>query len=127
MDVYPMDEKSDGKAVWNQKGVLTAQRYRGLWKLEAAASGTYEVSLRRWPGESGLAFQDVPKKGQPVVYTEARLNVGKGEVVLPIDMSSSHATFTIQIEKGQLDLDAQLIDAQGQVVSAYYVEITRVR
>jgi arylsulfatase A-like enzyme len=126
MDVHPMGEEHSGKAVWNQKGVLTAQRYRGLWKLEAVASGTYEISLRRWPLESGLAFQDIPNKGQLVVYKEARLSVGNGEVVLPIDMNSTRVTFAVQIEKGLLDMDAVLIDAQGQISSAYYVEINRV-
>jgi hypothetical protein len=126
MDVHPMGEEYSGKAVWNQKGVLTAQRYRGLWKLEAVASGTYEISLRRWPLESGLAFQDIPNKGQLVVYKEARLSVGNGEVVLPIDMNSTRVTFAVQIEKGLLDMDAVLIDAQGQISSAYYVEINRV-
>lgn len=126
MDVHPMDEKSPGKAVWNQKGVLTAQRYRGLWKLEAAATGSYEVSLRRWPPESGLAFEDTPNKGQLVIYKEARLNIGKGEVVQPIDMSSARVTFTVQIETGPFEMDAVLVDTQGQISSAYFVELKRV-
>jgi hypothetical protein len=125
MDVHPLEGESLGKAVWNQKGVLKGQRYRGEWKLEAASSGTYVISLGRWPVESKLAFGDVPNKGEPVVYKEARLNVGDGELVLPIDMKSTRVTFNVRLEKGTLDMDAVLVDTGGQISSAYYVEVKR--
>lgn len=127
MDLHPLptagNKKAKGKTIWNQKAVKKGEAYRGLWKLEVATAGTYEISLRRFPAESGLKFRDVPHKGETVEYKTAELRIGTITEKMAVDMSSGKVAFTVDLKAGSADMDAVLIDANGQKTSAYYVDV----
>tara|TARA_R110000850_G_scaffold159723_5_gene284052 strand:+ start:3207 stop:4991 length:1785 start_codon:yes stop_codon:yes gene_type:complete len=122
MDLHAINENG-GKTVWNQKGVLTAARNYGVWKIDVAIAGTYTISLRRWPSESGLKFSDTPHKGTPMTYREAQLKIGPHDLTQVIDPHTSKVAFTITLESGPTDLDAVLIQADGKKTTAYFVTI----
>jgi arylsulfatase A-like enzyme len=124
MDVHAIGDAA-GKTVWNQKGVLTAARHRGLWKLQIARAGDYRISLRRWPAESGLKFADTPRNGTPVTYQEARLRIGGHKLTLPVDASSEQITFSVSLKAGPTDLDAVLVTDDGNESTAYFVVVGR--
>lgn len=130
MDLHPIPgtgrkNKGKGKTVWNQKAVKKGESYHGLWKLEVAQAGTFEVTLRRFPAESGLKFNDVPHKGARVEYKTAELNIGTFSGKMPVDMSSTAVTFTVDLPVGPAEMDAVLIDAKGRKTSAYYVDVLK--
>jgi arylsulfatase B len=129
MDLHALPKtgkkKNKGKTVWNQKAVKKGDTYHGVWKLEVAQPGTYEISLRRFPEESGLTFSDVPAKGSAVEYRQAELKIGKHRLSKPVDMASHKVTFSVDLSPGPAELDAVLIDADGRETSAYYVNVLR--
>ena len=128
MDLHPfptLGKKAKGKTVWNQKAVKKGDVYRGIWHLDVAQTGTYEISLRRFPEESGLKFSDVPPKGAAVEYKTAELKIGTVFEKKPVDMSSDKVTFTVELDAGPADLDAILVDSKGRETSAYYVDVLR--
>jgi hypothetical protein len=129
MDLHPFPtvgkNKDKGKTVWNQKAVKKGETYHGIWLLEVAQAGTYEISLRRFPAESGLKFSDVPHKGENVEYETAELKIGPHSDKKPVDMSSDKVTFSVKLEAGPVDLDAVLVDSKGRKTSAYYVYVLR--
>lgn len=123
MDVRDRMGAGAGKQIWNQKGVATGLMYHGVWKLEVAQSGSYTFKLRRYPPESGLNFSSVPHKAKKVVYTEAQLRVREHDLSRPVDMSLESVDFTVELEAGPVDLDANFTNDKGQTTSAYYVEV----
>ena len=125
MDVRDRKGEGAGKQIWNQKGVATGLTYHGVWKLEVAEAGDYTFKLRRYPPESGLNFSSVPHKAKKVVYTQAQLKVGAHDLTKPVGMSAESVDFTVKLEAGPVELDANLTNADGQTTSAYYVEVAR--
>jgi arylsulfatase A-like enzyme len=118
-------KKNKGKVVWNQKAVKKGEPYHGIWELDVAQAGTYEISLRRFPAESGLKFSDTPNKGADVEYKTAELKIGAVSKKMPVDMSSDRVTFCIELKEGPAELDAVLIDSKGRKTSAYYVDVLK--
>jgi len=116
-------QKQKGKTVWNQKAVKKGDAYHGLWKLEVAQAGTYEISLRRFPEESGLKFSDTPPKGGAVEYKKAELNIGTIREEKQVDMESGKVTFTVDLIAGPVEMDAIFMDSKGKKTSAYYVSV----
>ena len=125
MDVQPFSGDGRGKTVWNQSAVRKGNRYHGQWHLDVASAGTYRITLRRWPEESGLTFSDVPHKGVAVKYREARLTIGGISETKPVEMKASAVTFSVTLPAGPTSMDAALVDTNGEVTSAYYVEILK--
>ena len=110
-------------SLYNQKAIKKGESYHGLWKLEVAQAGTYEISLRRFPAESGLNFSDTPPKGEAVEYEKAELKIGTVSETKSVDMASDHVIFTVKLEAGPVEMDATLIDNKGKKTSAYYVYV----
>ncbi len=125
MDVCAREGESNGKQVWNQGGVSNGSMYQGIWKLKVATAGEYTFKLRRFPPESGLAFDAVPHKGKKVLFSEAQFKAGPHGLKKAVNMSAESVDFTVVLETGPLDLDACLIDSKGQATSAYYIEVQR--
>ena len=127
MDLYPLDEKSKGKIVWNQSHVLKGNRNRGKWLLEVAEAGKYEFALSRWPKESELNFSESPRKAQKRNYSEAQLIIAGKRQKQSVNPKAKQIRFSAKLEKGPLELEALLIEKGGEVTSAYYVEILKHR
>lgn len=127
MDLYPKEGSGRGAIVWNQKGVKKGQRFHGFWKLEVDSPGVYQFDLRRWPVESGLLFSDVPHKGKKVVYKKASLKLGDFSESKPVDMNSDRVRFEVELGRGPLDMDATFLTDSGEITSAYFVDVKKLK
>jgi len=134
MHIYPY------KYVWHQNGVLEGVRGRGKLKVEIAREGTYRISLRRYPLESGLAFNEqVAARNESVEIsnpmpasehhnlTHASLYIAGISETKPIPSDNAEAVhFEGYIPAGKYDLTAFLEDEQGRVYPSYYTYIERI-
>ncbi len=52
---------------WHQNGAVRASQASSRWKVEIVDPGEYTISLRRFPGESGLAINaEFPASEKPI-------------------------------------------------------------
>jgi len=110
----------------------------GAWKIDALKEGKYEILLRRWPVESGLALD----AGAPPFETVCSGEPERAGVAFPID----HATldldtvrftakpaddptavrFELEIPQGEHQLHGIFRDADGKAVcGAFYAHVRR--
>ncbi len=124
---------------WHQYGAVTPQPSAGRWKVEFAVDGDYEISLRRFPRESGLAINEAfeaaakPRRlasampaSEKTDFVEAFLFVGKHQKSADIEASAEEITYTLDMAAGKYDLEASLIDSLGRIHPAYYVYIEKI-
>lgn len=135
MHIYPY------KYVWHQNGVLEGVRGKGKLKVEIANEGTYRISLRRYPRESGLAFNEhVTAKKESLEIsnpmpasdhhnlTHATLYLAGISETKPIPSDTAEeVSFEGYIPAGKFDMTAILLDEQGRVYPSYYTYIERIR
>lgn len=121
----------------NPKAIRGCVMDSGPWQLHVSRSGTYDVTLRRWPEESGLAISDpapvmegvdgtLPEgKALPVV----RAWIGIGDVEREVDVGSDDraVTFRIDLSEGPTTLQTWWIDKDGnRLAGAYYATVERI-
>src|SRR3546814_815000 len=124
--------------MWHQVGALRGSRALGLFKVEFAESGTYQISLCRYPRESGYAINEhIPAvktsvevnrpmpESKPMNFSSAALYVGDFLETEKIEKGDKEVTFNVEMQKGKYDLKAMLMDDQGKRYPAYYLYIER--
>ncbi len=124
--------------IWHQYGAVTASQATGRWKIEFVEDGEYKISICRFPRESGLAINEsFPAMEKPVELDRAMPAGVKTDFVQAYiyvaDLSESaeimdgqkEVSFTARISAGKYDMEAQLIDKDGRVHSAYYVYVEK--
>jgi arylsulfatase A-like enzyme len=133
MHIYPY------KNAWHQHGALNAVQGKGLLKIEISQEGNYRISLRRYPRESGLSFnQNVPAKEETlevnqampasnneITMKEATLYLGEISETKPIANDEEEVNFEAYIPAGKYDMIATLSDEENRVYPAYYVYIEK--
>jgi len=100
--------------------------------------GNYKISLRRFPRESGLGFNDeFPAKedkietqnempaSNNVGFKEAYLYVADFEKSAEIKNNDEEINFTMNQPKGKFDLEARLFDKKGRAYPVYYLYIEK--
>lgn len=128
-----------GKA-WHQHGAVMASPASGSWKINFAESGSYKISLCRFPRESGLeinaTFPAQAKERRldstmPASvkdnFTKAYLYVANVDAKLPIKAGAKEVTFNVEVTEGKYDMIAQLIDENGVLFPSYYVYIEKIQ
>jgi len=126
-------------SAWHQYGAVNAVRGSGRWKVEIVESGTYLISLRRFPRESGLAineeFEALDKPQRLERAMPASKNVGFEEAFLyiadfsdrgDIPANAGEVSFEMNLSEGKYDMEAQLIDSLGRVYPSYFVYIQKI-
>ncbi|MEM1443351.1 MAG: arylsulfatase [Verrucomicrobiota bacterium] len=120
-----------------QKQVRRADLKNGYWELDVARAGTYEIELRRWPRESGLALRD-GLEATPVTDGEllpgvaldihsARIQFGNFKARKVIGENSRFVKFTGHLNSGPKRLYTWFDDSNRQpIVGAYYVYVNRI-
>ncbi|HYW94908.1 MAG TPA: arylsulfatase [Bacteroidales bacterium] len=125
--------------IYHQYGALEAGQGSGIFKIEFASTGTYKISLCRYPRESGLAINEVFPGIKPTLevndpmppsnnvnMTKALLFVGDYEgLTKKIRPGDKEITFTVEMQKGKYDMETLLYDADNHVYPAYYVYIEK--
>jgi arylsulfatase A-like enzyme len=124
---------------WNQDMIRLAKGGNGPWEVEVARRGTYLISLRRYPKESGLALNAmaaVPPAeegvesfppGKALDIHKARVRIGDVEKEMIVSPKAESADFILQLPVGKTSLETWLIDNQEKSYGAFYTYITRVR
>ncbi|VGO18922.1 Arylsulfatase [Pontiella sulfatireligans] len=120
---------------------------KGIWHIEAAVAGIYEIEVRRWPKEAEAPFDGVPKVNKTVDAWSTRgpkttfLTSGK-ITALPIGSVSLKAgefyekravgpedkalIFDVELPKGVVTIDAVFYDKNDKrMTNAYYVYVRK--
>ena len=111
----------------------------GPWKVDVAQPGTYAITLRRWPVESGLAldagtppFQTLCSgkplpAGKALPITQATLDVGSLRYTSEPCCDPSAIRFEIALPAGETMLHGIFRDDQGKALcGAFYAYIKRI-
>lgn len=123
---------------WNQRGALLASGAPGTLKVEFVTPGKYQISLMRYPPESGLTFNaEVPAEekhlqiqqplpaARQVHLTEATLVVAGIHKTMPIGKDDQAVVFEVFVPAGKYDMQAVLMDKEGRHYPAYYTYVKK--
>ena len=134
---------------WHQGSVRTADRklpkgaktlvHKGHWAVKVVEDGKYQISLRRWPVESGVAINaalpagdNVPgatmafrtAEGNSIGATHGVLRIdGKDLDRKPVEKDAEDVSFVTELKKGSYQLAPIFQIEQGEL-GAYYVIVT---
>jgi arylsulfatase len=109
----------------------------GPWNVQVVRPGRYEVTLARWPEESGLALAEAAPEFQARAGTTeagvalpiagAALKTPDGTVLTgTVPGTDTSVSFTLPLEAGRSQLHGWLRDAGGNdVCGAYYAYVRR--
>jgi arylsulfatase len=119
-----------------QAQVRRGERKNGLWHLEVAQAGVYEIELRRWPREADLALSAAAPAtkltdgqltaGVAIPIARASVEVGEQKRSLQLEPEAKSAVFRVQLDRGPIELKTTFHDEAGQsLLGAYYAYIRR--
>jgi hypothetical protein len=128
--------KNDEPHIWHQRNIREAPLTNGVWPLKVVKSGTYKITLYRYPPESGLSINaSTPAlveesdccgpvgKGISIQAIKAGINIGKYSSEKNVDKNDRGIPFQIQLSKGEIDLKAWFESKKGETRGAYYVSV----
>ncbi|MGM0531593.1 MAG: arylsulfatase [Bacteroidota bacterium] len=137
------DLHTPGSVAWNHSQIRKPQKSHlsiGYFMIDVYESGTYEISLRRWPRESGLAFDETPgqlgedkpwyeakPEGTVVDLEKAAIEVEGLHLEKPVDMSAEEATFQAKLSGGRQQFKPYFVTQDNEEFGAFYVYIEPVR
>lgn len=133
-------------AEWREGAIGGVGRLRegakrhGVWDVEVATSGNYEIQLRRWPEESGLklregapAWEPRDKKtpdhagygpGKALPLATGHLRIGANSVAEPVRPDDRAVVFRLQLEAGRTECEAYFSDEEGKsLCAAFFVTV----
>ena len=121
----------------NPGGVRGCVMDSGIWQLAVSQDGAYEITLRRWPKESGLAItapapvmegvDGTLMEGKALPAVRAWMQIGKSVQETEVQVDDAAVTMTVDLEEGPTHLQTWWIDEKGErLAGAYYVTIERV-
>ena len=132
-----------GSTPWNQSHVRKAvngARNTGFWNVNILEDGEYEIRLRRWPEESGVAIdaslppgEDVPgvkayrtTPGKQIEPTMASIRIGEAFRESEVASHSKEVMFKLPLKAGKARMTALFTTDDGTEYGAYYVYVEKV-
>ncbi len=108
----------------------------GVWHIEVAAPGEYEIELRRWPREAGLALAaEAPAEtltdgklpaGRALAVAAARIQVQGQAQRVSVSASQEAAVFRVPLRAGPTTLQSWFLNAaDAPICGAYYAYIRK--
>jgi hypothetical protein len=108
----------------------------GVWHIAIAQEGEYEISLRRWPEETGAsitaalpeykAADGVYPPGAALPIARARIQVQDFDQASPVGPEDKAVLFTTRLRPGPAKLQTWFLNAEGSAIcGAYYVSVRR--
>jgi hypothetical protein len=108
----------------------------GVWHVEFAREGEYELTLRRWPAEAQTAISagvsafkaadGMYSAGVALPIVKARLKVADVDESLSVGASDTAVTFRARLKAGPAELKTWFYGSDGrELCGAYYVEVRR--
>lgn len=110
---------------WNQPHIRKGLAVNGFWAVEVARDGEYELELRRWPEELGLAITKAIPGGKAISATKARVKIADIDMTKPVGEDTAAVTFRVQLKAGKGCLQTWFTDDKGVSRGAYYVYVKR--
>ncbi len=133
------DLHTPGIVAWNHSQIRQPGNnnlLKGYFMIDVYESGTYKISLRRWPGESGLAFDETPgqlgedkpwyeakPEGTVIDLERAAIEVEGLHLEKPVDMSAEEVTFQAKLSGGRQQFKPYFITEDNKEFGAFYVYI----
>jgi hypothetical protein len=129
-DIYCDNHRQVSSAAGGEQG--------GPWTIRVESSGTYEISLARWPFERALPLDaPCPEKkmrvallpaGKAMPIAGAHLRVGGHELSAKTKPGDLSATFTVKLSAGPAStMHGWFLDAAGaSLCGAFYAKVRRV-
>lgn len=132
----------DKEVPWNQFNIREANKGKATsyWTIEVMEAGQYEIQLRRYPKESGLAInasipsismEQIPgidsaiPAGNAMNFKEAVIQLSNKTIgTKQVNNSETHVDFNTTLSKGSNKLSAYFIDEHGEELGAYYVYVS---
>jgi arylsulfatase len=116
--------------------VRRGERKNGVWHVEIAREGEYEIILRRWPKETGAeitvatpeyqAADGVYPAGVALPIVKARLQVQDFDQTTSVGADDQEVVFTARLQTGPAKLQSWFYGAaDGAICGAYYVYVRR--
>ncbi len=116
--------------------VRSGERKNGVWHLEVARAGDYEVALRRWPRgcdaaiSAGIPAHRSEDGGYPagvaIPIAKARLKLGHYDRTIDVDTNDREATFRMSLAVGRTTMQSWFLDDDGTpLLGAYYAYVFR--
>jgi arylsulfatase len=102
---------------------------QGYWNVAVDRAGVYEVTLRRWPQESGKMLtegwdgaDDHGPTARPI--TAANLQIGQANHTLDAGGEADEVTFRVKMAAGKTQLRTHFLDAEDRALSsAFYTYV----
>ncbi|MCG8585809.1 MAG: arylsulfatase, partial [Pirellulales bacterium] len=112
---------------WHQRHVRSDAKDNGIWAIEVAKPGKYEIALRRWPIEADTAINAKHAIGKALAppATKARVKIGEIDESKPIADDAKAVVFTVKLAAGPASLKTWLTDDKGTNRGAYYAYVKR--
>lgn len=122
---------------YSQRSVRRGEGGEGWTKIDVEVLGTYKISLRRWPRESGLAIRSSapPFPMYPSTHlmsktisktmdaTSARLRVGAFDKIISVKESDQEIVFEVKLLSGEQYIQTWFTLENGEKYAAYYTYI----
>lgn len=135
---------------WNHMSTSQGRKFSGDWHIRTEKAGTYQFEVRRWPREANGPIAGIPDleaiidawdpRGakRHLIYgndkdpfvalpvASIRLMVGNFDETRSVSAQDTHITFDVPLNKDKYKVTAQLLDAEGQLITgAYYTYCRR--
>jgi arylsulfatase A-like enzyme len=128
-----------GDVAWHQTQIIQAARTTGRWAVSVTSSGRYQIRLRRWPAELGLAihagvdaveaarhiYADLMSPPVAMAPTEATLRVGDKQWTRSVSSEDMEATFEVDLAAAEATMLEAWFIGDGEPCGAYYVYVER--
>ncbi|MDA0349666.1 MAG: arylsulfatase [Verrucomicrobia bacterium] len=133
-----------GDAVpYSQQHVRTGMKANGFWAIDVVESGSYDISVRRWPKEVdapiggtvelGPYVAELHNHSSKIINTPTlaipvkavRLKVGDYDQTVSVYPTDEEARFSVYLSGGEQKIQSWLIDDGNESRSAYYVYLTK--
>ncbi|MDE0301277.1 MAG: arylsulfatase [Candidatus Poribacteria bacterium] len=121
----------------NQQNIRGCVMNSGAWHVDVARAGLYDLTLRRWPEESGLGiaapapvmqgFDGTLPEGAALPVGSAWIRAGEAEQTKCVPEGANHVTFRMALNCGMAQLKSWWHDKEGnRLAGAYYLTAARV-
>ncbi|QBG46668.1 N-acetylgalactosamine-4-sulfatase [Verrucomicrobia bacterium S94] len=127
-----------GNVAYSQRSVRKGEGAETGWTMiDVEKPGTYEIALRRWPRESGLAICALPETYSQKPETHfvetindkafnverARLKIGGFDRTVPVSASDQEIVFEVRLGAGLQRIESWFTMNDGSCKAAYYIYI----
>jgi arylsulfatase A-like enzyme len=110
---------------WGQSAVQRGFEGNGYWAIRVAQSGTYQITLRRWPEEVDQPITAAVDGRGAIAAETARLRVGEFDATKSVTREARAVQFDVVLPAGSTRLETWLTAADGASRGAYYVSVRR--